>query len=88
MERRVVAHPWFRSGKIAPTRRMTAASLGKMPTSSLRRSISFLSRSRGLVLQSRARWAAGQPLQASMSAAAFSMGSAGSRTRGLAWSAA
>jgi hypothetical protein len=39
------------SARIMPTRRMTAARLGKMPTTAVRRLISLLSRSRGLVLR-------------------------------------
>ena len=46
---RCTAHSSFCSGSKAPISRVTAASLGKMPTTSLRRLISPLSRSIGLV---------------------------------------
>jgi hypothetical protein len=46
---RWTAHSSFRSSRIAPTRRVIASSLGKMPTTSVRRLTSPLSRSRPLV---------------------------------------
>ena len=46
-------------GRTAPTRRMTEASLGKMPTTRARRLISLLSRSSGLVDQILDQWARG-----------------------------
>lgn len=49
MERRCAAHSSFCSRRMAPTRRVTAASLGKMPTTSVRRLISPFTRSIGLV---------------------------------------
>ena len=53
-------HSSFCSRRIAPTRRVMAASLGKMPTTSVRRLISPLRRSSGLTECSLARWAAGK----------------------------
>jgi maleylacetate reductase len=59
---RQIAVPMTLSGssRIAPTRRTMAASLGKMPTTSVRRLISPLTRSRGLVLCSFGRCRAGK----------------------------
>src|ERR1700730_5059159 len=63
MERaRWTAHSSFCSNSKAPIKRITAASLGKMPTTSLRRLISPLSRSSGLVECSLARCWAGKPM--------------------------
>jgi hypothetical protein len=52
----------FCSSSNAPTKRTTAASLGKMPTTSLRRLISPVSRSSGLVLCILVRCCAGNPV--------------------------
>src|SRR6478752_6498124 len=46
---RWTAHSSFCSSRMAPTRRVIASSLGKMPTTSVRRLISPLTRSSGLV---------------------------------------
>ena len=46
---RCTAHSSFCSSRIAPTRRVMASSFGKMPTTSVRRLISPLTRSIGLV---------------------------------------
>jgi transposase-like protein len=54
------AHSSFCSSSSAPTSRMTAASLGKIPTTSLRRLVSPLRRSSGLVLWILARCGAGK----------------------------
>jgi hypothetical protein len=47
---RWTTHSSFCSSRMAPTKRMMAASLGTMPTVSVRRLISPLRRSMGLVL--------------------------------------
>jgi hypothetical protein len=52
----------FCSSSKAPIKRITAASLGKMPTTSLRRLISPLSRSSGFVLCSLVRCWGGNPM--------------------------
>src|SRR5829696_9779890 len=48
------------SAKMAPTRRMTAGSLGKMPTTRARRLISLLTRSSGLVDHTLGQWLRGK----------------------------
>jgi hypothetical protein len=57
----------------APNRRMTATSLGKRPTTSVRRLISPFRRSIGFVLCRLARWAAGKLIWASTSLSASSI---------------
>jgi hypothetical protein len=54
-----MVHSSFCSSRIAPTSRRTAASLGKMPRTSMRRLISPLTRSVELVECSLARWTGG-----------------------------
>ena len=54
------AHSSFCSSRMAPTRRVMASSLGKIPTTSVRRLISPLSRSIGLVLCSWTRCSLGK----------------------------
>src|SRR5690554_5228719 len=61
------------SARMAPTRRMTAAWLGNMPTTRARRLISLLTRSRGLVLQILGQWGRGKAVKASTSALAASI---------------
>ena len=60
-------------GEHAPTRRMTAASLGKIPTTRERRLISLLTRSSGLVDQILRQCARGKPVNARTSALASSI---------------
>jgi ATP-dependent Lhr-like helicase len=59
---RCTVHSSFCSNRIAPMSRMTAASLGNIPTTSLRRLISPLRRSMGLVECILARCCAGKPI--------------------------
>src|SRR6476661_3505326 len=61
------------SARIAPTRRMTAAGLGKIPTTRDRRLISLLIRSSGLVDQVFCQWALGKVVNASTSGLASSI---------------
>src|SRR3954451_4395298 len=61
------------SARTAPTRRMTAASLGKIPTTRARRLISLLTRSSGLVDQVFDQWARGNAVNARTSALAWSI---------------
>src|SRR5215470_11397743 len=70
---RCTAHSSFCSSRIAPTRRVMAASLGKMPTTSVRRLISPLRRSSGLVLWIFGRWSLGKLMKARTSASASSI---------------
>jgi hypothetical protein len=57
----VVGDPlWWVSIKTAPTSLITAAALGKIPTTRLRRLISLLRRSSGLVDQILRQWALGR----------------------------
>ena len=57
MYRRPTAHSSCCSARTAPTRRRTAGRLGKMPTTSVRRRISLLRRSCGLLDQIFFQWA-------------------------------
>ena len=59
---RWTAHSSFCSNKIAPTSRTIASSLGKIPTTSVRRLISPLSRSRPLVEWIFDQWSAGKSI--------------------------
>src|SRR3954452_20454284 len=61
------------SASTAPTRRITAASLGKIPTTRARRLISLLTRSSGLVDQIFDQWARGNAVNARTSALAWSI---------------
>src|SRR5215203_2726933 len=61
------------SARMAPTRRMTADSLGKMPTTRARRLISLLTRSSGLVDHTFGQWLRGKPVKASTSVLASSI---------------
>ena len=61
------------SAKMAPTRRMTAGSLGKMPTTRARRLISLLTRSSGLVDHTLGQWLRGKAVKASTSVLASSI---------------
>src|SRR5215213_10615792 len=61
------------SSRIAPTRRMTAALFGKIPTTRERRLISLLIRSMGLVDQVLRQCARGNAAKASTSAFAVSI---------------
>src|SRR3954453_21258634 len=61
------------SASTAPTRRITAASLGKMPTTRALRLISLLTRSSGLVDQVFDQWARGNAVNARTSAFASSI---------------
>src|SRR3712207_7004385 len=61
------------SASTAPTRRRTAGSLGKMPTTRARRLISLLTRSSGLVDQIFGQWLRGKVVNASTSAFASSI---------------
>ena len=72
-------------GKIVEA--VTAASSGKMPTTSAPRLVSPLTRSSGFVLLILARCAAGNPMEAGTSSSAPSIGSASLLTRDLSWSA-
>lgn len=56
---RSIAHTSFRPSSGSPTRRVIAPSVGKTPTTSVRRLISLLSRFSGLVQRSLARCRAG-----------------------------
>ena len=58
--RRPTAHSSCCSARTAPTRQRTAGRLGKMPTTSVRRLISLLRRSRGLLDQIFFQWTAGK----------------------------
>ena len=60
MYRLDTAHSSFCSVMMAPTRRMMAASLGNMPTTLVRRLISLLTRSRGLVEWICLQWSLGE----------------------------
>ena len=60
MYRRPTAHSSCCSARTAPTRRRTAGRLGKMPTTSVRRRISLLRRSCGLLDQIFFQWASGK----------------------------
>ena len=60
MYRRPTAHSSCCSARTAPTRRRTAGRLGKMPTTSVRRRISLLRRSCGLLDQIFFQWASGE----------------------------
>src|SRR5215218_2824309 len=61
------------SARTAPMRRMTAGSLGKMPTTRARRLISLLTRSSGYVDQVLAQWLRRNAVKASTSAFASSI---------------
>ena len=61
------------SAKTAPTSLMTAASLGKMPTTRARRLISLLTRSSGLVDHTFGQWLRGNAVKASTSVLASSI---------------
>src|SRR4051794_12399937 len=61
------------SASTAPTRRITAASLGKIPTTRALRLISLLTRSSGLVDQVFDQWARGNAVNARTSAFAWSI---------------
>src|SRR5271155_3171447 len=68
-----MAHSSVCSAKRAPTRRVTAARLGKIPTtSSVRRRISLLMRSWGLLLLILGQCSVGKALKAKISSAASS----------------
>ena len=70
--RRPTAHSSCCSARTAPTRRRTAGRLGKMPTTSVRRLISLLRRSRGLLDQIFFQWATGKLEKARISGPASS----------------
>src|SRR6478735_3191658 len=72
---------------MAPTSRMMASSLGKMPTTSVRRLISPFTRSIGFVECSFGRCAAGKLMYARTSLSASSINSASFLTLGRSWSA-
>ena len=57
-------HSSWTSARMAPTSRMTEASLGKIPTTRARRLTSLLSRSSGLVDQTFVQWARGKAAKA------------------------
>jgi len=63
------------SSSTAPTRRVIAASLGKMPTTRVRRLTSSFTRSSRLVLQTFRQWGCGKWRKASTSSLASSMSS-------------
>ena len=75
------AHSSFCSSSSAPTRRTMASSLGKMATTSVRRLISPLRRSSGLVEWSWRQWCLGKAMWASTSSSASSIRLASLRKR-------
>ena len=77
--RRPTTHSSCCSARTAPTRRRTAGRLGKMPTTSVRRRISLLRRSCGLLDQSFFQWASGKLEKARTSGPASSSREATSR---------
>ncbi len=79
-------HSSCRSARTAPTRRTTAASLGKTPTTRDRRLISLFSRSRGLVDQTFDQCALGKPVKASTSVLASSISGPILGKRSVSWS--
>ena len=64
--RRPTAHSSCCSARTAPTRRRTAGRLGEMPTTSVRRRISLLRRSCGLLDPTFFQWATGKLEKAKM----------------------
>ena len=74
-ERRMTCHSSVCSTTRTPTKRMIDASLGKMPTTSARRLISLITRSKGLVDANCAQCSCGQAMKASTSSSASSMSS-------------
>ena len=87
MQRRWSCRASFCSGSTAPTSLAVEGSLGKMATPSARRSTSPLARAGGLAELISARCRAGEPTQASPSAAAPPFRAASLGTQGRRWTA-